>query len=209
MNNVMHQNWRELLANWAVEPVLADESFKELSRHYSDPGRFYHTLEHIQNVIETVESLRCHAQNFHAIKLAAWLHDVIYDSKASDNEEQSAEFSQALCEKLSIPDGPSVAALILKTKTHDPNDNLDAQVLIDADLAILGAIESAYRTYAENIRREYDWVPEPEYRTGRRRVLERFLAKPKIYRFLSHLEDSARHNITAELALRVGASCSR
>ena len=71
--------------------------------------------------------------NLNAVKLAAWLHDVIYDSKASDNEERSAEYAERLSEKLSIPEGRMVASLILKTKTHEAGDGLDAQVLIDAD----------------------------------------------------------------------------
>jgi len=128
------------------------------------------------------------------------LHDVIYDSRASDNEERSAEYAQGLCRELSISEGRLVASLIMKTKTHDAAADVDAQVLIDADLAILGTSESAYRTYAEQIRQEYAWVPEPDYRIGRRRILERFLTMPKIYHHLSHLEDSARRNIAAEIA---------
>ena len=78
-------------------------------------------------------------------------------------------------------------SLIRKTKTHDAGSDTDAQVLLDADLAILGESESVYRTYAEKIRQEYAWVPEPDYRKGRRRVLENFLSRPRIFHFLSQL----------------------
>jgi predicted metal-dependent HD superfamily phosphohydrolase len=98
--------------------------------------------------------------------------------------------------------------LIRKTKTHDAGDDADAQVLIDADLAILGADEPAYRTYAEQIRQEYAWVPEPEYWIGRRRVLQKFLDRPRIYHILSHLEAAARHNLAAEIA-RLAAEIAR
>jgi predicted metal-dependent HD superfamily phosphohydrolase len=93
-----------------------------------------------------------------------------------------------------------VASLILKTKTHDACEDVDAQVLLDADLAVLGATEPAYRTYADQIRQEYAWVPEPEYRIGRRRVLERFLARPRIFHLLALLEERARRNIAEEIA---------
>jgi predicted metal-dependent HD superfamily phosphohydrolase len=73
-------------------------------------------------------------------------------------------------------------------------------VLLDADLAILGASEIDYQAYAVSIRREYAWVPEPEYRKGRRQVLERFLTRPRIFHFLSHLEEPARRNLVAEIA---------
>jgi len=205
MNDVLRRQWHDLLSGWAVDPALADRTFEEVREHYAGPGRFYHTLDHIQNVLRTVESLGSYTRNRNAVKLAAWLHDVIYDSRASDNEDRSADYAKRLCEKLSIPEGRLVAALIRKTKTHDADGDADAQVLIDADLAILGANEPAYRLYAEQIRQEYAWVPEPEYRMGRRQILERFLTRPKIFHFLSHLEAAALRNIAAEIAQLVVA----
>jgi len=200
VNDVMLRKWHGLLQTWAVDPTLAQQAFEEIVTHYAGPGRFYHTFEHVQNMLETLESLGSPGRNLNAVKLAAWLHDVIYDSRVSDNEERSAEYADRLCQKLSIPDARVVVSLILKTKTHDAGDDPDAKVLIDADLAVLGANEPLYRTYAQQIRHEYAWVPEPEYRTGRRRVLERFRARPKIYHLLVHLEVPARRNIDAEIA---------
>ena len=150
--------------------------------------------------MNSIERLRSHAADINAVKLAAWLHDVVYDSRASDNEDRSAEYADRLCASLSIPVGRRVASLILTTKTHDDDDDPDAQVLLDADLAVLGASGAEYRVYAENIRHEYAWVPEPEYRVGRRRVLESFLARPRIYHLLVDLEAPARRNIAAEIA---------
>jgi predicted metal-dependent HD superfamily phosphohydrolase len=168
MNDVLRRKWHDLLRAWTVDSTLADHTFEDVCKHYAGPGRFYHTLDHIQDMMEIVESLRSFARNLNAVKLATWLHDVIYDSSASDNEERSAEYAERLCERLSIPEGPLVRSLILKTKTHDAgDDDPDGQVLLDADLAILGASETVYRDYSEKIRREYAWVTEPKYRTGR------------------------------------------
>ena len=174
------ERWHELLRAWTVNPIQADQKFDDIFGAYAGPGRFYHTLDHVLAVLDTVESLASYAKNLNAVKLAAWLHDVIYDSKASDNEERSAKYAERLCQELSIPEGQRVAALIRNTKTHDADDDVDAQVLLDADLAILGASESDYQAYAENIRREYAWVPEPDYIKGRQQVLQRFMARPKI-----------------------------
>jgi predicted metal-dependent HD superfamily phosphohydrolase len=200
MNNLMRRKWHDLLDVWAVTPSVADEMFEDVCKQYGSPGRFYHTLDHIGAMLETVESLASFTRNLNAVKLAVWLHDVIYQSRASDNEERSAEHAEQLCEKISIPEGRVVASMILKTKTHEAGDDPDAQVLIDADLAILGASEQAYRAYADQIRQEYAWVPEPDYRRGRRQILERFLARPKIIHLLGHLEEPARRNIAAEIA---------
>lgn len=200
MIDLLRQNWQELVHAWGVDYTLADHTFEEIAQAYSASDRFYHTLDHIREMLGTVESLAAHAGRPNTVKLAAWLHDVIYDSKASDNEEQCAQFAELLCEELMIPEGPRVATLILTTKSHDAGHDVDAQVLSDADLAILGASEIVYQTFADNIRREYGWVPEAEYRQGRRRVLGNFLIRPRIYHFLNPLEEPARRNMAAEIA---------
>jgi predicted metal-dependent HD superfamily phosphohydrolase len=194
------ETWKNLLHGWDVPPIQAERTFEEIAQAYSGPDRFYHTLDHVMDVLATVENLATQANNLNAVKLAAWLHDVIYDTKAPDNEERSAHYAERLCEALAIPEGHWVATLIRKTITHVAGDQADAQVLIDADLAILGASEPVYRDYAGKIRQEYAWVPEPEYRQGRRRVLETFLARPRIYHFLGHFEEPARRNLAAEIS---------
>jgi predicted metal-dependent HD superfamily phosphohydrolase len=200
INDQGHQQWHDLLRTWNVNRLKADAQFDEVRKAYAGPSRFYHNLDHVLAVLGTVESLVSYAKNVDAVKLAAWLHDLIYDSKASDNEDLSAESAEEFCKELAIPDGHRVAALIRMTKTHDAGDDVDAKVLLDADLAVLGASHAEYQAYEENIRREYAWVPEPEYRKGRRQVLERFLSRPRIYHFLSHLEEPARRNLEAEIA---------
>jgi len=199
----MRRQWFDLLGT-AVSAAVVDKAFEELVRHYNESSRHYHTLDHIHDVLETVEGLGPHANNLNAVRLAAWLHDVIYDSRRGDNEELSAEYAERLCTRLSIPNSAKVASLIRKTKTHAADDDADSQVLIDADLAILGAPEPRYWDYSEKIRREYDWVPESDYLTGRRKVLEHFLARPRIYQYLNKLEGPARRNLAAEI-LKLGA----
>ncbi len=127
-----------------MDRIKADQRFDEVCKAYAGPGRFYHTVDHVLAVLDRVDSLASIAENLNAVKLAAWLHDVIYDSKASDNEDRSADYAEQLCKELAIPEGQRAAALIQKTKTHDAGDDIDAQVLLDADLAILGASESHY-----------------------------------------------------------------
>src|ERR1700677_1678885 len=87
------ERWHGLLRTWSVDPVQADRTFDDIRRAYSGSGRFYHTLAHVLAVLGTVDKLASFAGNVNAVKLAAWLHDVIYDSKASNNEERSAEYA--------------------------------------------------------------------------------------------------------------------
>jgi predicted metal-dependent HD superfamily phosphohydrolase len=157
-------------------------------------------------VLEQVDRLHDDARNPDAVRLAAWFHDVIYDSRAKDNEERSADYAVSALQQLGAAPGliAEVSRLILLTKSHvaDAGD-ADAVVLLDADLAILGAAEECYRRYAAAIRQEYAWVPAPDYRAGRCQVLERFLQRPQIFRtarLFAEREAQARRNLAWETA---------
>ncbi len=202
-----------MLQPFQVSPRFSQKVFLELVRAYSSVGRFYHTLEHIQLVLKVIEEIRRQSPpqalgiiNFPAIQLAAWFHDVIYDSKFKDNEEKSAEYAAATLTRLGIPINTvkCVQNLILNTKTHQtPSTDIDSQVFLDADLAILGASELEYKTYAQGIRQEYAWVADELYRVGRRQVLQNFLQRKRIYftpQLFVKLEARARLNLQAEIA---------
>ena len=76
-------------------------------------------------------------------------------------------------------------------------------ILLDADLAILGADPDEYARYARAIRQEYAWVPEADYRRGRTTVLQGFLVRARIFRLdriHERLDAAARRNLRDELA---------
>jgi predicted metal-dependent HD superfamily phosphohydrolase len=192
----------ELLPRWLRLLPGADAAFADLAARYSEPGRHYHTLDHIRSVLDCIETLWTDAPQ--ALSLAAWLHDVVYDSRAADNEQRSADYARAMLPALGVSPATidETARLILLTRTHeaDPDDRA-GQTLLDADLAILSADGPVYDAYADAIRREFAWVPEPDYRAGRSRVLERFLVRPRIYftMEMAEAEPRARDNLRREI----------
>jgi predicted metal-dependent HD superfamily phosphohydrolase len=198
---VLAERWRRCFA--AAFADKADQAFAEVARRYSEPARHYHTLVHVASVLDTVALLAPAAPR--ALEMAAWLHDVIYDSRASDNEERSAEHAREMLAGLGVSaeERDETARLILLTKSHTvgPDDGA-GQVLLDADLAILGAEGADYDAYAAAIRHEYAWVAEADYRAGRRRVLEGFRARPRIYctARMAEIEGQARANLAREIA---------
>jgi predicted metal-dependent HD superfamily phosphohydrolase len=200
------QSWHQLLAPFGAAREDIDRAFDDLAAAYSAAGRHYHTLQHLRHVLDTVAELRTEVADPLAVELAAWFHDVVYDPKASDNEERSAAQAAIVLTALRVPAATidTVQRLILATKTHQAApDDRDCQVLLDADLAILGADPATYSRYAEAIRREYAWVPEDQFWTRRRRVLEQFLKRPRIYwtvRMFQTLEQRARDNLRHEIA---------
>ncbi|NUM43201.1 MAG: hypothetical protein HUU38_00730 [Anaerolineales bacterium] len=185
--------------------------YEKIVLAYMSEGRVYHTLEHIEQVLQKIALLLAsltpplpHSTHL-ALKLAAWLHDVVYDPRRNDNEEQSAVWATQALEPLHLPAHllTTITQLILATRKHEAKaDDLPAQILLDADLSILGAEAERYEAYAAAIRQEYGFVPEAAYRAGRAEVLARFLARERIY-FTDQAhewwETSARENLKREI----------
>jgi predicted metal-dependent HD superfamily phosphohydrolase len=200
----MRDEWLDLCSGFGVSDEAAQRAFDRLAAAYASPGRAYHTLDHIREVLRTLAPFREQLRNGEAVLFAAWLHDAVYDPRAKDNEERSADLAEAMLSDLGVsPDQTAeVRRLILLTKTHDPEDvDNDGCLLVDADLAILGATPEEYRRYAAAIREEYAWVPGEAYRSGRRAVLEHFLQRPRIYRTAAFAvrEEPAREHLRAEI----------
>lgn len=197
-------DWLRLCAALGVPADAARRAFDRLAAAYASPGRFYHTPEHVGHVLQILDDLRHHAGDFAALQLAAWFHDAVYDPRAGDNEERSAALAETLLAKLGVAAETvaEVRRLILLTKTHSPDEaDADGRLLVDADLAILGAPPDEYRRYAAAIRQEYAWVPDEAYRAGRAAVLEGFLRRPRIYHTaeMRGLEEAARRNLADEV----------
>jgi predicted metal-dependent HD superfamily phosphohydrolase len=174
-----------------------------LAERYAEPARHYHTLDHVRAVLDVLAAGGAVTAPLH---FAAWYHDAVYNPRAGDNEERSAALARGALEPLGVraAAGEETARLILLTKTHQ-TDAADAagRLLVDADLAVLGADEADYDCYARAIRQEYAWVDKAAYRAGRRRVLQGFLGRPRLYHtpaLFDRLEAAARRNLRRELA---------
>ncbi|MEH2022409.1 HD domain-containing protein [Nostoc sp.] len=205
LTHILFSNWQHTLQPFGVDHVAAEKAFDTLVAAYSTPGRYYHTLKHIDHILSTIQILQGYTNNLAAVQLAAWFHDVVYDTQAQDNEKRSADYAVELLSNLGIPESTitTVTRLILNTKDHQAAvDDYDSQVLLDADLAILATNSVDYKEYAHTIHQEYGRVAEADYITGRQQVLERFLQRSRIYftpLMSEFAEPSARGNIQREI----------
>jgi predicted metal-dependent HD superfamily phosphohydrolase len=168
----------------------------------------YHCWTHILHGLGLIWPCRDRVPEFDAV-LLAWLnHDRVYDPKASDNEEKSAELGRAMCHDLGRTDlADRVGDLILDTKHQAEPDTAAGRWLVGIDLAILGETEERFAAFEDDIRTEYAHVPEPLYRAGRARVLSGFLERSDIYpvpELKTRFEEQARANLKAALAALTG-----
>ncbi len=187
-----------------------DRLFQRLVAAYTQPDRHYHNLQHIYHMLTILEACASSNDNRYqnlpvSVSLAAWFHDLVYDSQASDNESQSAKLAGELLGNIvsSTKLIDRVQKLIIATQGHqlDPHD-FDLCIFLDTDLAILGTDSARYQIYARSIRHEYNWVSDELYCPGRIKVLETFLQRDRIYHtelLFDALEPAARLNIQQEI----------
>src|SRR5579885_894401 len=142
----LESRWSGLLSSLGAMAEECLRTFADLAARYGSVGRHYHTLDHVAAVLRTLAELEAEEARQPALFLAAWFHDAVYDSRAKDNEEQSAALVVGVLRPLRLPEPllAETARLILLTKTHQADaDDVPGQLLLDADLAILGAEQAA------------------------------------------------------------------
>jgi predicted metal-dependent HD superfamily phosphohydrolase len=205
MSILDRQRWTRL---WQKASGQGDGAawFEILDTHYAEAHRYYHTARHISECLAEFDGASHLATQPVAVELALWFHDAIYDTRAADNEEQSAVLAQRCLENAGADTSlrASVRDLVLVTKAHEGSAHPDAPLLVDIDLSILGTGQSRFLEYEDQIRQEYAWVQEDLFKTKRAEILERFLARDVIYRtprFYQTHEKQARANLRLSLDL--------
>jgi predicted metal-dependent HD superfamily phosphohydrolase len=170
---------------------------------YSEGHRHYHDIDHIINSLELFDWYRFIPQAPAVLELSIWLHDVVYDVRATDNEARSADFAEALLRKAGLDSLVAPTRGLIESTAHSGADlHGDAAFLSDIDLAVLGSRQHIYNAYCTAIKKEYSWVPNDVYSVKRAEVMEKFIKSPFIYytpEFQRQFEKNARRNIKAEL----------
>lgn len=178
---------------------------QRLLEAWSEPQRQYHTLQHLEESVAMLEPQLALAGHPGELEMALWFHDAVYDVKGDDNEARSAHWATRELQAASVPAAAieRVQQLIMATCHDALPETVDARLLVDVDLAILGSTPDRFAEYELQVRQEYAWVPGLLFRRKRRALLAQFLARPRIYNtdvFQQALEMSARGNLRRSLA---------
>lgn len=182
--------WRHWL--WTLgSPAQADvaqATFERMYQAWRSPGRHYHTLTHLRACLALLRSWGpVHGltpSEDALLGLALCFHDAVYDPERSDNEVRSAALAREELLKAGLPADrvEAVADLVLLTEhgrelaTPALSDSL-VDLLLDIDLAVLGADAATYARYEQAIAQEYAWVAPEQYSLARARVLRMFLPR--------------------------------
>lgn len=193
------KRWELLVGSGPAASGLA----KDLLERWSEPHRRYHTVEHLDAVLDRLDQLRGATA---AVTLAAWYHDAVYDPERDDNEAASAALALATLPAVGVDQATvsEVARLVMLTATHRPEPADPAGALLcDADVAVLGGTGEEYAAYRLAVRAEYRGLDEGSWRRGRASVLRSLLGRDPIFSTSEgrrRWERAARANLEGELA---------
>lgn len=199
----MKNHFLNAVLEFCHDRSVAKKMWRELSEYYSSPGRYYHTLDHLDAMLQELLPFQDHFGSWSTVIFALGYHDAIYNPRHNDNEAKSAALARKRLQSIDAPEHLTgkCAQLILATKQHEAGDH-ETNLFTDADLAILGSDGSTYDSYAKNVRREYSMYPDFLYKPGRRKVLEHFLNMECIFKteeFAAKFQERARVNLSREL----------
>lgn len=195
-----HRTWQGLAAH-GDGLALRDA----LLARYSEAHRHYHTTQHLAECLAMFEWVQAAADRPHEVEMALWFHDAVYDLKASDNEARSAAWARdaLLQAQVDAAAAQRIHGLIMATRHTAVPRGRDEQVLVDIDLAILGAETERFDEYERQIRSEYAHVPGLLFRMKRKSILRGFLDRESIYTtpaLHQELEARARRNLARAVA---------
>jgi predicted metal-dependent HD superfamily phosphohydrolase len=177
-----------------------DGLLERLLAAYNEPHRRYHTQQHLAECLEHLTAAYGLASEPGEVEIALWFHDAIYALRGTDNEQRSAGWAVkelAACGATAATQA-RIHALIMATCHNAVPSDPDQQLLVDIDLAILGAAPVRFSEYDRQVREEYSWVPGLLYRIKRKAVLKHFLRRERLYNtdhFQERYEDQARINL--------------
>jgi len=199
---MLQETFLELIGKYSDDNAFHTNCWNELANHYNSKNRYYPNLQHLANMLQELIPIKQKVQKLDSFLFSIYYHDVVYQATRSDNEYQSALLFKKRIAQTNFSNIEHCFQQIEATKTHEPSEDHDTNILLDIDLSILGQDQNTYQEYTQQIRQEYRIYPNFLYQKGRRKVLIKMLAQDKIYKthyFINKYEAQARDNIKQEL----------
>ena len=197
------QSWQRAWRNLNL-PAPAG-LFERLLAAYNEPHRHYHTQQHLVECLEHFDAALALATEPGEVEIALWFHDAIYILRGADNELRSADWAmqELAASGATTQVQARVHNLIMTTRHNAIPSDADQQLLVDIDLAILGAAPARFNEYDCQVRAEYSWVPGLLYRIKRKAVLKHFLTRDHLYN-TSHFRNRYEQQAKANLQTAIG-----
>ena len=199
--------------------AAAQAAGAELVARWSEPARRYHTVDHLTFMLTVLDEAAAIADDIHAVRLAAWFHDAVYDPRVPSRpptSRRSAELAAAMLPPTRGPAGPGRRGGTPGAADRRPPRRAGRSQRRAARRR--GSGDPGRRRRAlRGLRRTRSapsiaFVPDDAFRAGRSAVLTKLLALDPLYHLAPHREAweaRARANLTAELSDAAGLTGPR
>lgn len=194
-------NWHELIVFSNVKISGNFDPINLLLECWSEPHRRFHTIQHLEDILEQIEEKRSELSRdeVEILVLVAYYHDIVYDPKSNLNEEYSARL---LLETCTHKDKQRISDIILATKNHKQTDDPITNLFLTFDTKILRSknVQELFN-YEDQILKEFQFVDYLIYKEKRVEFLKQ-AAKQCDNSYLLALADYVENR-----RLKVGLLC--
>ena len=174
-------------------------AWEVLDAAYGDRSRAYHSWRHISDLMQAFEKLAALATRPELITTAIFWHDVVYRTRGSGqsrradflNVRDSAEMFRRYT-RMNSADAEAVQELIMATTNHleaKPSRerysgfSRDLDLFVDLDLSPLALPWEQFASNFEDIRSEFNWIPQDVFNSGQAAFLRNLFARgDKLFR---------------------------
>lgn len=203
----LYERWQNLMYRVGARGDVG-AAFNNLTYRYCEHWRAYHTLAHIEAMLDELDLFRKSPESIpvdlEVVEMVAWYHDIVCEPLASLNEENSAELFKvdAFNLRLKVEPVEKVIRAIIATKHIVPAVDINERAACDIDLTILGKAKDVFDNYERQIYREYDRLLPAQFCAGRLPIVKNIVSRPRIYLtdfFRDKYEVAARENLARSI----------
>ena len=211
MKNISSDRWFDLCERLGIKNDLAHTEHDFLVAQYSDKGRAYHDLNHIDFVVGMLELYRPNIANFDLSEFDAWEHDsIMHFRRRPRGYPRDEALSGVNADGVLVKSGKpyecrvqSFSQIMVTTHEEDRARSFDEMVLADIDWSPLGLPWEAYLENRAKIRHEWREVSDTDFQNARLAwVAKACRRKSHFYlpEFKMKYDGQTQANLTRELA---------
>lgn len=155
-------------------------SINEIYEKYSEPQRFYHTIENhiapmLENIVKFSKEMKMDNDMLETLIVTAIFHDIVYNPKSKTNEKDSANFLLSVVYEVNDK-VQTVVDTIHMTKTHNFSNKIE-ELFCVFDLDILTKSLPELLKWEELIYKEFEWVNWKDYKRERIELIKKIIEK--------------------------------
>uniref|UniRef100_A0A1B6L420 Uncharacterized protein n=1 Tax=Graphocephala atropunctata TaxID=36148 RepID=A0A1B6L420_9HEMI len=214
MATELENEWSEITNDAGINYDKKQYWWSKIIQNYSSEGRQYHDIQSLDEKFKYFSSIKSQLKNPVAVAFALFFQYLEYNPKSIDYNKKNIELFTTFfsdCELgLESPLYSEVLSLLEAADTSSTEEHKtdgaigseDRHYFLDLDMVVLGSEPEQYIIYANKVKEEYHFLPQPVYNDLRVKVLQNFLQIPNIFatkEFREKYEAQARSNIQKEV----------